>query len=83
MSQIAEAVGAFVRTILDRLTHGDSGSTFLGMLAAAALGCGINFADLFSEDRGRRQSAVGQLVGALAIAVYGYFIGKPKAAPKQ
>ena len=83
MGLIASAKGTLVKTVLDKLTHGDTGSTILGAIAGAVLLSGVNFADLFSSDQNKQMGAVGTIVAAVIVGAWGWKTGKktPPAAP--
>jgi hypothetical protein len=80
MGIVASAKGELVKTLLDRLTHGDTGSSLLGLVAAAVVGSGVTFSDFFSTDQTKQMHAVGLSAGAAAVVVWGYYIGKKKPA---
>lgn len=78
MGLIASAKGEAVKTALSKLTEGNSGSTILGVIAAAVVGSGVNFGDFFSTDQTKQAHAIGLAAGAVVVALYGYFIGRKK-----
>ncbi len=75
MGLIASAKGTLIQTFLKKLTDGDTGSTLLGALAAAALAVG-NFGDLFSHDPNAQAREIGLLAAAVVVALWGYFTGR-------
>lgn len=81
MGIIASAKGKLIETALGRLTHGDTGSSILGAIAAGVLAAGVNFSDLFSDDQNKQMAAVGTIIGAVVVAVWGWKIGKKKPSP--
>lgn len=78
MQIVADAKGEFVKVLLEKLTHGDTGSSILGLVAAGVLTSGVNFGDLFSSDQTKQIHAAGLAAGAAVVVVWGYFIGKKK-----
>ena len=76
MRLIPSAKGEFLKVLLGKLTHGDTGSTLLGAAAAGVLASGVNLSDLFGSDSQKQAQAAGTIAGALVVAVWGYFIGK-------
>jgi len=72
--------GAFLKSAVSHLQDGDTGSTLLGVLAAAILGAGIDFGKV-SQGFGTTDSAMecGKVAGVAVITVWGFFIGKKKA----
>jgi hypothetical protein len=83
MGLISGAKGEIIKVALKRFTDGDSGSTILGVIAAAILTSGMSFGDLFSKDGAKQAQAIGLLAGSIAVAGYGYFIGKKKPAAQS
>ena len=85
MGLIASAKGTLVKTVLDKLSHGDTGSTILGTVAGAVLLSGANFSDLFSQDQNKQVTAIGTIAAAAVIAVWGFYVGKkkPPVPPQQ
>jgi hypothetical protein len=78
MGIVASAKGEFLKTALGKLTEGNSGSTLLGAAAAAVLGSGVSFGDLFSSDQTKQAHALGLVAAAIAVSVWGFFIGRKK-----
>jgi hypothetical protein len=72
---------AFVKSLLGNLTHGDKGSTLLGIIAAAVLASGLDFGKLL-QFFATQDSAIewGKMVAIILFSVWGYFIGKKKPA---
>src|SRR4051812_42821771 len=82
MGLITAAKGTIIEAVLKSLTHGDSGSTVLGVIAAGVLASGVNFSDLFNtKDTNKQAIAIGTLISTLIVAVWGYYIGKKKPGP--
>lgn len=77
MGLIAAAKGEFVKALLEKLTHGDTGSSLLGLIAAAVLASGISLSDLFSSDETKKMHAWGLIAAASLIAIWGWVTGAP------
>ena len=79
MSILGSAKGEFVKVLLEKLTHGDTGSSLLGAVAAAVLVSGVDFGDLFSSDPNKQMAAMGAVAGAIVVGVWGWKIGKKQS----
>ena len=70
--------GLIIKVVLKHLTDGDTGSTYLGLLAAGLLAANINFGDFFSKDMGKKSQAIGTAIATIIVISWGYFTGKTK-----
>lgn len=80
MGIVASAKVSFVRNALDRMTHGDTGSTALGAVAASLLvATDLHFDRFFSDDPNIWMPEAGKAAGIVGLAIWGYYIGKKGA----
>ncbi len=71
--------GAFLKSALKYATNGDSGSTSLGLIAAALLGANLDFSRLsqgFHTTPGAEE--IGKAFAIVVITIWGIYIGKGK-----
>lgn len=77
---IQDAVkGAFIKSALTHLTDGNSGSTYLGLVASGILSANINFS---AVSRGFHDAesaeACGKLLAAALLIIWGIVTGRKK-----
>lgn len=72
--------GLIIKAVLRHFTDGNTGSTYLGVLAAALLSANVSWGDLASHDPARAAQAWGLVIAVAAIVTWGWFTGKRSKA---
>lgn len=74
--------GAFLRSLLTHLTDGDHGSTYIGTIAALALGANLEWSKIL-HGFADQESAIecGKLAGLFVLWTWAYYTGKKKISP--
>ncbi len=72
----------FIRSTLERILDGNTGSNILGAILTAVLAANINFmkaVDGFKFDSADNAQESAKLVTTTVLALFAYFVGKHKA----
>lgn len=77
-SQVLQNI--IIRRVLKTMTHGDKGSTLLGVLAACLLAANIDFATIAAGDKNKRAVEIAKACAVVALVLWGRYIGKEDVA---
>lgn len=77
MSLSSSIKGSVLGSAIKKVADSESRTTLLGFAAAAILADKIDYGKLFEGD----PQQIGNLVGVIVVAVFGYFTNHPKVTP--
>jgi hypothetical protein len=72
-----------VKTVLNHLTDGDTGSTWIGTIASGLIASNINWGDFVSTDHTKQATVIGLTIAAVIQLVWGIRTGSKDAQFKK